>query len=124
MTPWYDQYRDTLMDTLNQSDHECIRHYVSGTCTSLVEYVIVTTVHVLVRLLWKCTPTVWVCMTNEVKGHVQVLTYLCSAPGGVQWAPQPDGGILTALCQTEGLRAGQTPQMAHSSPLLLPCASA
>ncbi len=31
-TPWYDKYRDTVLDHLKQSDHECIKHYVCGEC--------------------------------------------------------------------------------------------
>ena len=29
-TPWFDAYRDTYLDFLKQSDHETIRHYISG----------------------------------------------------------------------------------------------
>ena len=29
-TPWFDAYKDTYLDFLKQSDHETIKHYVSG----------------------------------------------------------------------------------------------
>lgn len=60
-TPWYEAYRDTFLDHLKQSDHETIKHYVSGEFAAInvqwwVEKKLGSLVSVTFIFICKCLP--------------------------------------------------------------------